>query len=371
MKLHSRIDGPAGAPLLVLGPSLGTSLDLWEPQFPALTAAHRVLRYDLPGHGGSPAAEGFGIGDLADAVVALADEALGGTGTFAVGGVSLGGAVATAVAARHPGRVTHLLLCCTSAKFGDPANWRERAALVRARGTAALADTVPARWFTPAYDPAPFARGLAAVDDGSYAACCDLLGGLDLTGELAAITAPALVVAGAEDKATPLDQAVALAGGIAGAVLQVVPHAAHLANVERADAVTAALAAHLTGRGSAAPGERARRAVLGDAHVDRAQAATSAFTADFQDFITRYAWDGIWNRPGLDRRTRSCVTLTALVAGGHLEELAMHVRGALRNGLTPAEIKEVLLQTAVYCGVPAANSAFRIADRVLAEGGAG
>jgi 4-carboxymuconolactone decarboxylase len=114
---------------------------------------------------------------------------------------------------------------------------------------------------------------------------------------------------------------------------------------------------------------RVRREVLGDAHVDRATRAATAFTTDFQELITRYAWGEIWTRPGLDRRTRSCVTLTALVAGGHLEELAMHVRAALRNGLTSDEIKEVLLQTAVYCGVPAANSAFAVAQRVLAEEG--
>jgi 4-carboxymuconolactone decarboxylase len=110
-----------------------------------------------------------------------------------------------------------------------------------------------------------------------------------------------------------------------------------------------------------------RRAVLGDDHVDRASAATTDFTADFQDLITRYAWGEIWTRPGLDRRSRSLITLTALVALGHQEELAMHVRAARRNGLTTDEIKELLLQTAVYCGVPAANTAFRIAQQVLAE----
>ncbi|WP_422768831.1 4-carboxymuconolactone decarboxylase [Plantactinospora sp. WMMC1484] len=116
-----------------------------------------------------------------------------------------------------------------------------------------------------------------------------------------------------------------------------------------------------------ARGMAVRREVLGDAHVDRAVAETDGFTADFQDLITRYAWGEIWTRPGLDRRTRSCVTLTALVAHGHLGELAMHVRAALRNGLTPGEIKEVLLQCAVYCGVPAANAAYGVAARVLRE----
>lgn len=117
-------------------------------------------------------------------------------------------------------------------------------------------------------------------------------------------------------------------------------------------------------------GLEVRRAVLGDEHVDRAVAGTTAFTVDFQDLITRYAWAEIWTRPGLDRRTRSCITLTALVAGGHEQELALHVRAALRNGLTPDEIKEVLLQTAIYCGVPAANSAFAVAQQVLAESNA-
>ena len=112
---------------------------------------------------------------------------------------------------------------------------------------------------------------------------------------------------------------------------------------------------------------RVRREVLGDAHVDRAIARTTPFTEDFQDFITRYAWGEIWTRPGLDRRTRSCITMTAMVALGKMEELEMHVRAALRNGLTEDEIGEVLLQCAVYCGVPAANAAFAAAQRVLAE----
>ncbi len=112
-------------------------------------------------------------------------------------------------------------------------------------------------------------------------------------------------------------------------------------------------------------GMRIRRDVLGDEHVDRATDNATPFTQDFQDLITRYAWGEIWARPGLDRRTRSCITITALVALGHFEELELHVRAALRNGLTPDEIKEVLLHTAVYCGVPAANHAFAVAQRVL------
>jgi 4-carboxymuconolactone decarboxylase len=114
-------------------------------------------------------------------------------------------------------------------------------------------------------------------------------------------------------------------------------------------------------------GMEVRRAVLGDEHVDRSLARATEHTRDFQEFITRYAWGDIWSRPGLDRRTRSIVTMTALVAVGRFDELALHIRGARRNGLTPEEISEVLLQTAIYCGVPAANSAFHVFQRVLEE----
>ncbi len=273
-------------------------------------------------------------------------------------------------------------MICSSARFGDPRAWHERAALVRAQGTAPLLQTAPGRWFAQTPDPGipndatltgeprngralndQLLDDLATTDPAGYAACCDALGAYDLRGELAAITVPTLIVAGREDPATPPPHARELADGIPGATLVELPAAAHLANVDQPARVTQALLAHLP----AATGMRVRREVLGDAHVDRAVARTTDFTRDFQDFITRYAWGEIWTRPGLDRRTRSCVTLTALVARGHLDELAMHVRAAVRNGLTPDEIGEVLLQSAVYCGVPAANAAFAVAQSVLAE----
>ncbi|MEV4114138.1 4-carboxymuconolactone decarboxylase [Nonomuraea sp. NPDC049695] len=369
MKLHHRIDGPSDAPLLVLGPSLGTTMEVWEPQLPALTDSWRVLRYDLPGHGGSPAvAAGFTIDDLARAVLDLVEPE-----RFAVGGISVGGAIATTIATRARHRVRKLVLCCTSARFGEPGPWLGRAALVRGKGVAALVPTLKARWFTPDFEGQWVFDQLVGVDAKSYAACCEAIAAFDLTRRLGEITAHTLVIAGAQDPATPLDQALTLANSIPGASLTVVPRASHLANVERPKAVTAAIVGHLSGdqpppaEDGLAAGMRTRREVLGDAHVDRAVAATTDFTQDFQELITRYAWNEIWNRPGLDRRTRSCVTLTALVARGHLDELAMHVRAALRNGLTRDEIKEVLLQTAVYCGVPAANAAFAVARRTLAE----
>jgi 4-carboxymuconolactone decarboxylase len=116
-------------------------------------------------------------------------------------------------------------------------------------------------------------------------------------------------------------------------------------------------------------GMKVRREVLGDAHVDRAEASRTPLTDEFQDLLTRYAWGEIWTRPGLDRRTRSCITVAMMVALNRNEELDLHIRGALRNGVSVDELKEILLQTAIYCGVPAANSAFRVAARILAEAG--
>ncbi|TYB61790.1 4-carboxymuconolactone decarboxylase [Nonomuraea sp. PA05] len=360
MPLHYRLDGPVQGEPLVLAPSLGTSTRLWDAQLPALARTFRVLRFDLPGHGDSPTPPVGTMDDLAALVLDVASAE--GMDTFHFAGVSIGGAIGATLAARHPGRLRSLAMICSSARFGEPGSWHDRAKLVRAEGTAPLLEATARRWFAGAPHQA-LLDDLAAADPAGYAACCDALAGYDLRADLPKITVPTLVVAGREDPATPPAHARELADGIRDATLVELPGAAHLAPADQPERVTQALLAHLP----ALPGMRVRREVLGDAHVDRAVARTTPFTRDFQDLITRYAWGEIWTRPGLDRRTRSCITLTALVAHGHLEELAMHVRAALRNGLTPDEIGEVLLQSAVYCGVPAANAAFAVAQRVLTE----
>jgi 3-oxoadipate enol-lactonase/4-carboxymuconolactone decarboxylase len=365
--LHYRIDGPENGPPLVLGPSLGTSLRVWEPQLDALTRFFRVLRYDLPGHGASPSPPTAAMADLADLVLEVAGH--DGFDAFHYAGISLGGAIGAHLAVHRPERLLSLTMVCSSARFGDPRNWRDRAELVRASGTAPLLDVSPKVWTVTAANALTQAlkKDLAAADPTGYAACCDALAGYDLRADLPRISTRTLVIAGRDDLSTPPAHARELADAVADAGLVEIANAAHLANVDQPETVTTALLGFLP----RPRGIDVRRQVLGDAHVDRAAAATTAFTAPFQDFITRYAWGEIWTRPGLDRRTRSCVTLTALVAHGHLDELAMHVRAALRNGLAPEEIGEVLLQTAVYCGVPAANAAFAVAQRVLDDVGIG
>ncbi|MFD7325861.1 3-oxoadipate enol-lactonase [Streptomyces sp. NPDC059875] len=365
--LHHRVEGPATAPALILGPSLGTSTALWDAVAPELSVTHRVVRWDLPGHGGSPAAligPGATVADLAGLVLALADRL--GVERFSYAGVSLGGAVGLHLAAHHPERVERLAVLCSSAHFGGSAPWEERAATVRREGLAALAETADARWFTRGFTLPALVDDHRKADPDAYAACCDALAAFDLRDRLPSITAPTLLVAGREDPATPPAHLREIADAVPGAALTEIAGASHLAPAEQPGAVLAALRGHFAG-GGAKRGMEVRRQVLGDAHVDRAQARQTDFTARFQDFISRYAWGEIWTDPTLSRRERSLVTLTALVAHGHLEELAMHVRAARRNGLSPDEIGAVLLQTAVYCGVPAANAAFAVAQRVLAE----
>ncbi|MFD7443695.1 3-oxoadipate enol-lactonase [Streptomyces sp. NPDC059909] len=368
--LHHRSEGPATGPALLLGPSLGTSTALWDAIAPELSTAFRTVRWDLPGHGRSPAeliGPGATVAHLGTFVLALADSL--GLDRFHYAGVSLGGAVGLWLAAHHPERVDRLAVICSSAHFGPPGPWQERASLVRRAGTGPVAETAPARWFTPGFADPGLVEDLRRADPEAYAACCDALAVLDLRDALPLITAPTLVVAGRQDPATPPAHAREIADAVPGAALTELADASHLAVTEQPGAVLGALREHLSAPGPG-KGMAVRRQVLGDAHVDRAQAGTTNLTARFQDFIARYAWGEVWTDPTLSRRERSLVTLTALVAHGHLDELALHVRAARRNGLSPEEIGAVLLQTGVYCGVPAANAAFAVAQRVLEADGA-
>ena len=381
------------AQLVVLGPSLGTTTALWDRVAAQLAGSYRVLRFDLPGHGFSPAATTpFSIADVAAAVITLVDSV--GGGAFHYAGVSLGGTVGLELALGYPDRLLSLGVICSGAKVGSSAGWLERAAQIRASGTPSVIVGSADRWFAPGFlerDPAAGSAALTRlmeIDDESYALCCEALGAYDVTDRVAGIRAPTLCVSGEFDTATPSSQLADLAARIPGASHVTIAGAAHLPALERPQALGAILVEHLAGaaaaRASGRPtstgpaiagpattaaqetGMSVRRAVLGDAHVDAATAAITPETADFQDFITRYAWGEIWARPGLDRRTRSFLTIAALVTGGHEQELAMHVRAALTNGLSRAEISEAILHTAIYAGLPAANSAFAVARDTFA-----
>jgi len=252
VRLHHIVEGPPDAPAIVLGGSLGSALAMWDPQVPALADRFRVIRYDHRGHGWSPVPPGpYELADLGADVLSLMDE-LGVQWAHHVG-LSLGGMVATWLAAHAPERVDRLALLCTSALLGPPQRWSDRAAAVRAASdTGAVADAVVAGWFTPGYaarEPERVAAAramIAATPADGYAACCGAIERMDLTGDLAAVAAPTLVIAGAEDQAAPIVHAERLAAGIRGARLAAVPDAAHVANLEQAEAVTKLLLDHLT-----------------------------------------------------------------------------------------------------------------------------
>jgi 3-oxoadipate enol-lactonase/4-carboxymuconolactone decarboxylase len=382
----------AELPLLVLGPSLGTSAStLWTDCAAGLTDAFDVVAWDLPGHGYNHTVpeEPFTMAELAAGVLRVLEEILEQRdqfgGSFAYAGDSVGGCVGLQLLLDHPSRVTSAVLLCTGARIGDPAMWAGRVAQVRMSGTSVMVSGSAERWFGPGFldrEPDTGSRLLHALqdtDDTGYVQVCQALADFDVRDRLHEIGAPVLAVSGTADTVTSTDGLREIADGVKQGRLVELDGVAHLAPAEAPAEVARLIGQHVLGeeqppaatptsRGAAYDaGMEVRRAVLGDAHVDRATGNATDLTREFQEFITEYAWGGIWTRPGLDRRSRSLITLTALLARGHHEEFAMHVRAARTNGLTNDEIKELILQSAIYCGVPDANTAFRIAQRVLDE----
>jgi 3-oxoadipate enol-lactonase len=249
-RLHAVEDGPADAPALVLGPSLGTDVGLFDAQVTAFADRHRVIRYDLRGHGRSEVVPGpCTVADLAADVLALLDRL--GVERFSYAGVSIGGAIGQQLALTVPERVEKLALIATAAQFADPPSWAVRADQVRAEGTEFLVPSRTGTWFTPEFaerEPAEAQRLLGmlrATPAEGYASCCEAIGAFDVRERLAEIVAPTLVIAGAEDPATTGEMMRELAEGIPGAQFVVVPGAAHLPPATHPDAVDAALREHL------------------------------------------------------------------------------------------------------------------------------
>ncbi|MEV4622076.1 3-oxoadipate enol-lactonase [Asanoa sp. NPDC049573] len=246
--LAHEVSGPAGAPVVVLGGSLGTTGAMWAPQVAALRDECQVVVFDHRGHGGSASPPGpYAIEDLGKDVLALLDHL--GVDRVRYAGLSLGGMVGMWLAAHAPERVDRLALLCTAAHLPPASGWRQRAATVRTAGMGAVVDAVVARWFTPGFPPevvAEFAAAFLTIDPEGYAGCCEAIAGMDLRPVLGSVAAPTLVVAGADDPATPPRLAETIVEGVRGAELVVLPDAAHLASVERSGAVTALLHRHFT-----------------------------------------------------------------------------------------------------------------------------
>ncbi len=298
-----------------------------------------------------------------------------GVARFAFCGLSLGGMIGQWLGAHAPDRLTHLVLANTSSRLTDPQPMEARRRAVLEQGMSAVEELVMGRFFSPAVlasaspQVATARATLLSTNPIGYAGCCAAVRDMNQTELLARIKVPTLVISGDLDVGMPWDaHAAVLARDIAGARVVRLP-AAHISNIERPRSFSAALLDFLvppaTDRVEA--GFAVRRAVLGDDYVDRAIAGTTDFTRVFQDLITSYPWGAIWTRPGLDRRTRRLLVLTTTAALGRLEEFRLHVRTGLAHELEPCDLEEILLQVAVYAGVPAANAAFHIASEVLDE----
>ena len=341
------------------GPALGTSAtSLWADCAARLSDVFDVLAWDLPGHGHNLTVpeEPFTISELAAGVLAIVDEVQhqredAGSPVFYAGD-SVGGVVGLQVLLDSPGRIRAATLLCTGAKVGDEARWTERTEQVRASGTSALVPACTERWFGPGFLDARPDVGAAllqdlqeAADDG-YLLACGAISEFDVRDRLGEIRVPVLAVAGAEDVLTSPHGLREIANGVQRGSYAELDGVAHLAPAEAPAAVADLLRHHFLGE--PAP-------------------STDDLTHDFEQLVSDHDAGAAWGRPGLDPRSRSLVTLAALVATGQHDRLARHLEPARATGVGNDEIRELLLQTAVHCGLPAANTAFRVVQRALAD----
>jgi 3-oxoadipate enol-lactonase/4-carboxymuconolactone decarboxylase len=371
-RLFYRLEGRSDQPVLVLSHSLGCDHSMWAPQMPDLLDHFQVLRYDTRGHGASDVPSGdYAMDQLGHDVLGLLDALRISRAAFC--GLSMGGAIGQWLAMNAPQRLSALVLANTSPKFGTPDLWNARRKSVLEGGMPAVVDAVMQRFFSLDNQTASAAQSTRAIllgtDPKGYAACCTALRDADFRSGLARISVPTLVVGSERDPSTPWEgHGSVLAKEIPGAqALRL--DTAHLSNLEQPRSFTAALLDFLLPGASSQDffqaGLKVRRQVLGAEHVERSLANATDFTRDFQELITRYAWGSVWTRPGLDHRTRRLLVLAVTAALGRWEEFRLHLRAALAHGLEACDVKETLLQVAVYAGVPVANTAFQIAKEEM------
>ncbi|MGV2181473.1 alpha/beta fold hydrolase [Rhizobium rhizogenes] len=363
------VRGADTAPLLILLSSLGISMEMWEPQMMTLTGWFRVLRVDHPGHGAEPLTPGpYTIETLGRRVLEVVDSI--GDRSFSIVGASMGGMVAMWIAAHCPERVTRLVLSCSSPLIGPTKLWRERADNARRDGTRPSKHELAARWFTPNFSTQNVAlvdrlyEHFTHIDAEAYALCCDLLAETDLREELANIKAPALVIGGAVDPVISIQSCTETMLALKGASLAVLAEGSHLPNVEQPNSFNDLILGHLID-GVVERGNTMRRAVLGDEYI--ASRGGSAPKEPFEEFMTKIYWGEVWSRPGLDIRTRRLLNIGMLTCLKHVDGVAIHARAALRAGISPEVIREVVLQAAIVAGVPAANTARLAINRVIDE----
>ena len=371
MKTNYKIQGTPNSPVLMFSNSLGADLSMWDELVPLLLPYFRVLQYDTRGHGQSELTEGpYTIERLGKDVISLLDQLNIDKVYFC--GLSMGGLIGQYLGIHHPDRLHKLILSNTDSKIGTAENWNERINTINEQGMQAIVDGTMEKWFTPSYhktNPARVAQMkelFLANKTAGYSACCAAIGAADFRSEIKKITAETLIITGDEDAVTNVVQAEGLQKEIPNAKLKVFP-ARHLPSTELPTEYAETLIDFIVGKETVDRGMHVRRSVLGNTHVDAANQNKNEFNSDFQEFISNYAWGEIWTRPGLSKHTRSLITLSMLIALNRKAEFKMHVKAAFNNGVTVKEIKEVILQSGIYCGLPAANDAMHAAEEVFEQ----
>lgn len=375
-----RLLGGEALPLVVLAHPLGMTQAVWDDVLPALLRRYRVLTWDLPGHGASAAwphdASAMTPQQLADEALILAEHA--GAAQFHFVGTSIGGTIGQQLLVQAPERLLSATLTNTGVVIGSSDNWNTRAQRVRAEGLAAMAAEIVPRWFSAtslAAQPA-LADGwqtqLARTDGESYARLCEMLGQTDFHGQLADADVCVRLLGGSDDVAAPPATLQELAHECANAPLEIVDGIGHVPAVECPELLSARLQQTLAQTAvtagdagvSYADGLATRKQVLGEAHVARASTSATTLDQPFQHMITRLAWGELWGNADLSRTERSMITIAVLAALGRDGELELHLKTAIRIGLTEAQLRQALTHVAIYAGVPAANHAFAMAKKV-------
>ena len=378
-RIFWRTDGDAAKPALLLSNSLGSDHMMWQPMIALFLPHFYVIRYDVRGHGASDAPpatpEHYNIDQLGRDALAVADAA--GAQQFAFAGLSMGGGVGQWLGANAGARLTRLALLNTAAVF-DAAGFDARIGIIRQGGMAAVTDTVIARFMGEAQPPhlraarATVRDTLLRIDPEGYCGCCmglrDLSQGDGLISQNAKINTPTLVIAGALDLSTTPAKGQALAASIKGAQYAEIAGCAHLSAVQMPVAVGNILlpfllygstATGLTDQARYERGIAERKHMLGAAYVEDRMKNSPEFAQPFQEFITRYAWGDLWQRPGLDERTRRLIVLAVTLSLGRWEEFSLHAKAGLAHEMDPEEARELVMQAAIYAGVPAANTAMK------------
>ncbi|CAH0994401.1 Putative aminoacrylate hydrolase RutD [Emticicia aquatica] len=373
IQTNYKIQGTPNSPVLVFSNSLGSEMLMWDELIPYLLPYFRVLQYDTRGHGGTEKTpEPYTIALLGNDLLELLDSLQ--IQEFYFCGLSMGGLIGQWLGVHHSDRLKKLIISNTGAKIGNDERWNGRIETINKNGMQAIVDDTIERWFTESFrknnekrvaeTKAMFLRS----DVLGYSNCCAAIRDADFREDLSKISAETLVITGDEDPVTNVEQATFLVKNIPNATLEILP-ARHLSSTELPKKFSETLINFIAGNTTFDKGMHVRRSVLGDAHVNRANANINEFNAEFQQFITNYAWGEIWTRAGLSKHNRSLITIAMLIALNRKTELKMHIKAAFNNGVTIDEIKEIFMQSALYCGLPAANEAFHSAEEVFIEMG--